>query len=57
MGMRPMSKRIFDLQGVLPDEAEDIRHLLQRNRIRFFETPGGTISEEQRSGLAVRPTT
>lgn len=36
-----MSKRIFDLQGVPFDEAQDVRHLLRRNKIRFYETSEG----------------
>lgn len=36
-----MSKRIFDLQGVPSDEAQDVRHLLRRSKIRFYETSEG----------------
>ena len=36
-----MPVRLFQLRGVPEDEAEEVRDLLQRNAIVFYETPPG----------------
>ena len=36
-----MPVQLFKLKGVPDDEAEDIRELLARNEIDFYETPAG----------------
>lgn len=36
-----MAVRIFDLRGVPDDEAEDVRQLLSRYAIEYYETPAG----------------
>jgi len=34
-----MSKRVFDLRGVGPEEADSVRELLRSNGIAFYKTP------------------
>ncbi len=34
-----MTRRVFSLADVPPDEAEDVRRLLRASAIEFFETP------------------
>ncbi len=36
-----MSIRLFNLQDVPDDEADEIRYLLDRNNINYYETPSG----------------
>lgn len=36
-----MSKRVFDLFGVPDEEAQEVRNLLSRKNIQYFETPEG----------------
>jgi hypothetical protein len=36
-----MTALLFRLKGVSEDEAEDVRSLLQRNGLDYYETPGG----------------
>ena len=38
-----MSKRVFDLRGVEPEEADSVRELLRSNDISFYETPHSNI--------------
>ncbi|MFN2333477.1 MAG: DUF6164 family protein [Wenzhouxiangellaceae bacterium] len=36
-----MAKQLLNLRGVPDDEAEDVRALLHRNRVEFYELPAG----------------
>jgi len=42
-----MSIKIFSLDRVDPEEADEIRILLNENRIRFYETPPGNWGYSQ----------
>lgn len=36
-----MEKKVFDLDGVSRDEANEVRKVLRKSRIQFFEIPEG----------------
>lgn len=36
-----MARRIFEIDDAVPDEAEDVRAILKKHGVPFYETPGG----------------
>lgn len=38
-----MTYKIFEIRGVTDEEVNEVRYLLQKNKIRYYETPKGNF--------------